>query len=133
MQELNHLHLLVSASINNPPQNPEDFNQWMMELVDKIGMKILMGPYSTYCNDEGNEGLTGLVCISTSHSSAHFWENDGKPFFKFDLYSCKDFDPKVVIDHMSIFEPNKIDYTLVDRNSKQAKILDEQSISFNSN
>ena len=131
MQELNHLHLLVSASVKNPPREPEVFNNWMKELVEKVNMVVLMGPYSTYCETHGNEGLTGLVCIETSHSSAHFWENDeGIPFLRFDLYSCKTFDPQAVIKHMEIFDPIQIDYTLVDRNSAKIVILEENTVFF---
>lgn len=130
MQDLNHLHLLVSATVTNPPRSPEVFNKWLEELVSKVGMKVLMGPWSTYCETDGNEGLTGLVCIETSHSSAHFWENDGQPFFKFDLYSCKEFDPQVVIEHMKQFEPTQLDYTLVDRNGTQVDILEQKSLTF---
>jgi len=129
MQELDHRHLLVSASIRNPPRDPEEFNQWLRELVEKVDMKILMGPYSTYCCTDGNEGLTGLVCIETSHSSAHFWENDGQPFLRMDLYSCKTFDTQTVLSHLSVFEPIQIDFVVVDRNDS-TRIIEQGSLAF---
>ncbi len=45
--------------------------------------------------DEG--GVTGVVVLSTSHCSIHTWPARDKPFFVLDVYSCRDFDPGLVL------------------------------------
>ena len=130
MHDLNHRHLLVSASISNPPLSPEYFDQWLKELVEKVDMKVLMGPYSTYCEIEGNEGLTGLIVLSTSHSSGHFFMNNGDPYLRFDLYSCANFELETVLEHMKPFGLTEVNYMLVDRNGREAYVIDQGIITY---
>ncbi len=113
-EQLNHLHLLVRADVQKPNTTPEAINAWLTELVAGVGMKVLIPAQSVLCNTDGNEGVTGIVCLETSHASIHIW-HDG--YVQFDLYSCKAFDVDAVLDRFSIFDPTRIDYTLVDRNS----------------
>ena len=117
LQNLNHKHIIVTATLRSPPQTATVVESWLASLVEKVEMKILMGPYAIRCDDLGNEGVTGVVVISTSHCSAHFWDTDCEPFVKFDLYSCKDFDPLVVLDHLKVFDPVFVDAMVIDRNS----------------
>ena len=60
-QILEHKHLIVRAELFNPPQCAEAIQDWMKKLVDKIGMKILMGPYAVYSEMENNRGLTMVI------------------------------------------------------------------------
>lgn len=114
---LNHKHILVTSSgLENPPRTTEVLSEWLSALVSKVGMTILLGPYSIRCETVGNEGVTGIVCIETSHASVHCWDIDQTPFLKMDLYSCKDFDPMTVVDHLAVFEPVSTEYMVVDRN-----------------
>jgi S-adenosylmethionine decarboxylase len=82
--------------------------QMLTELVDKLGMRML-GPAHMYeveteiaklgvepFEDEG--GVTGVCVLSTSHCSIHTWPL--RPFFVMDVYSCRDFDPRVVEAHL---------------------------------
>ena len=124
-----HKHLLVDGTIRNPISDPEVINAWLAELVDKVDMEIFMEPRSKYCDDPTNAGTTGVVVITTSHASIHIW-NDGDPaFFRADLYSCKEFDPQVVLAHFAVFDPIELDYSLIDRTQhphticKQGKIF----------
>jgi S-adenosylmethionine decarboxylase len=43
-------------------------------------------------------GLTGVAILSTSHASFHAFPLTGE--LRFDLYSCKDFDPDVVENYL---------------------------------
>jgi S-adenosylmethionine/arginine decarboxylase-like enzyme len=130
--DFNHKHILLLAeNLSNPLNNIEDISAWLLELVKKVDMKVLMGPYVTYCDTEGNEGITGIVVIETSHCSVHIWSSVEKPFLQADLYSCKDFDPQLVINHFAIFEPEKVKYLVVDRNvNKNDKIFHENAMVF---
>lgn len=70
---LEHKHLIVRAELNNPPFSPHDIKSWMQKLVDTIGMNILMGPYAIYSDMVGNQGLTAVTIIETSHIAMHVW------------------------------------------------------------
>ena len=67
-QILEHKHLIIRAELKNPPKCAEAIQDWMKLLVDKIDMKILMGPYAVYSDMVGNQGLTA-VTISLSGNS----------------------------------------------------------------
>lgn len=124
MPDLNHQHIIVTASgLASPPRTAEAVVVWLAKLVDKVGMRILLGPYATRCETLGNEGVTGIVCIETSHSSCHFWDVDCVPFGKMDLYSCKDFDVQVVLDHFAEFDPDHIHYIVLDRNHTRETLI----------
>lgn len=118
---LDHKHILVAAyDLKNPPKTAEEVDVWLRRLVDLVGMKILMGPYSILCQTVGNEGVTGIVCIETSHASIHVWSECVKPFLRMDLYSCKDFDENQVIEMVREFKPYLIGFNVFDRNGLQA-------------
>lgn len=116
LQNLDHKHILLNAAIRNPPTDCGLTEDWMRRLVDAVGMKLLIGPFVTFCETLGNEGLTGVMCIETSHGSIHVWSEADVPFMRFDLYSCKAFDPEIVIQYLMEFDPYFYHMTLVDRN-----------------
>ena len=96
----NHLHLLVKGHIKTAVTEPAELNEWFTQLVHKVGMRVIAGPTSVYCNDLGNEGITGTVTLATSHSSIHIWDALEPKMFQFDLYSCKEFSPEDVLSHI---------------------------------
>lgn len=116
MNDLNHLHLLVTAFVDNPPLSAEAGEDWLRHLVKLVDMKILMDAQAIYCEDLGNEGVTGIVGLTTSHAAFHAWHEVEKPFVSFDLYSCRNFDINVVFDHLKEWGMTKCSYLLVDRN-----------------
>ena len=121
----NHLHLLVNGYLKSPPQTEKVLNIWFTQLVDNVGMKVVAGPTSVYVNEPGNEGITGTVTLATSHASIHVWDNDKPPMFQFDLYSCCEFSPKVVLKHIDDwFGLLEAHYQMIDRNGNDFKIID---------
>jgi S-adenosylmethionine/arginine decarboxylase-like enzyme len=114
----NHLHLLVKGYVSNPPIKEEELNQWFIELVEKVRMKVVGGPTSVYVHEEGNEGLTGTITLSTSHSSIHIWDNKRPSLFQFDLYSCSCFTPEEVLEHLDKFGLVSYEWIFIDRNNK---------------
>ena len=121
----NHLHLLVKGYLKSPPQTEKVLNIWFTQLVDNVGMKVVAGPTSVYVNEPGNEGITGTVTLATSHASIHVWDNDKPPMFQFDLYSCCEFSPKVVLKHIDDwFGLLEAHYQMIDRNGNDFKIID---------
>jgi len=116
----NHLHLIVRGFIVNPPTSADSLNAFLSELVSRVRMKVLIGPNSIYCNDLGNEGVTGTVTLSSSHASMHVWDHQDPAFFQFDIYSCSEFTVDEVVgciqDHFGIESGS---YLFLDRNSDE--------------
>lgn len=83
-----HNHLLLNGYTFSPPTDVEQTVVWMKALVEKIGMKVVNGPHSTYVEAEGNRGLTAAVTIETSHMALHVWDEQVPAFVQFDLYTC---------------------------------------------
>ena len=121
----NHLHLLVKGYLKSPPQTEKVLNIWFTQLVDNVGMKVVAGPTSVYVKEPGNEGITGTVTLATSHASIHVWDNDKPPMFQFDLYSCCEFSPKVVLKHIDDwFGLLEAHWQFIDRNGIEFYTLD---------
>ena len=115
---LQHKHLIVRAEISRCP-NEEDLNKvtdWVRKLIKQIGMKLLGGPYGTYCNEAGNRGMTIVSIIETSHIAFHIWDEVSPGLLQFDVYSCADFDPHVIFKAIDdFFGAVKIEYKFLDR------------------
>ena len=43
---IEHKHLIVRAEVSNPPMNEEEAKKSIVELIDMIDMKLLMGPFA---------------------------------------------------------------------------------------
>lgn len=112
---LEHKHLIIRAELNNPPKCTTAIEFWMKSLVDKIGMKILMGPYAVYSNMEGNRGLTAVTIIETSHVALHVWDEVSPAVMQLDVYTCSTLDIYDVFEMLETFSPQKITYKYLDR------------------
>ncbi len=121
----NHLHLLVKGYIKTPPKTEKVLNIWFTQLVQNVGMKVVAGPTSVYVNEPGNEGITGTVTLATSHASSHVWDNENPPMFQFDIYSCSNFTPKQVLDHIDDwFGLQEAHWQFIDRNGSEFLVID---------
>jgi S-adenosylmethionine/arginine decarboxylase-like enzyme len=115
----------VKGYITNPPKSEETLNVWFRQLVNKVGMVVVAGPTSVYVNEPGNEGITGTVTLATSHASIHVWDALELPMFQFDLYSCSDFTPEQVLNHIDEnFSLQSATWQFIDRNSDDFKLID---------
>lgn len=113
---LDHRHIIVTAFVTNPPMTVEQGEDWLRRLVKLVDMEILMDANAIYCEDLGNEGVTGVVGLTTSHASFHSWHDEPRPFMNFDLYSCRFFQVEDVLRHLDEFGANECSYLLIDRN-----------------
>jgi len=87
---------------------------FLHDLVELIGMIPVTPPQAAYVHDEGNVGLTGSINLATSHIAFHVWEETG--LLMLDVYSCKDFDPIVVLEFLdSLFTFTDVDAEIIDR------------------
>lgn len=100
--------------------SPDQLSEWLAGLVASVGMKVLIPPNCVRCDTPGNEGVTGIVCLETSHASIHIWDIG---FLQADLYSCKSFGVDAVLDRFNVFGPTLINFTLIDRNDKKTQTL----------
>jgi S-adenosylmethionine/arginine decarboxylase-like enzyme len=111
-----HKHLLVNAKVKNPINSEQEGIDFLTNLVDRIDMKIIKGPFASYVDKPGNRGLTAIVMIETSHIAFHIWDEMDPSLLQFDLYTCGKLDlPQVLLALGETFEIINIDYNLFDR------------------
>ena len=111
-----HKHILINAKVNNSLGSTEDAVSFLKDLVERVGMKILMGPHATYVDTPGNKGITAIVGIETSHIAFHVWDEEVPARLQFDLYTCGSLDKNVVIEAVKErFELVSADYRIYDR------------------
>lgn len=115
---------------------------FLKELPEAIGMQRMGLPivYKVNPADHPDIGITGTTIIATSHISIHTFpkgQKDGKkkprgverrifkPFFTFDCYSCRDFDPDKVYDMLkSTFRPRTLETALVYRLREDEQLIE---------
>jgi len=120
---LYHKHLIIRAEVNNPLTSAKKVSQeWMPALIDRIGMKILMGPYVVYSNVKGNRGLTAVTIIETSHIAMHIWDEMSPALMQLDVYTCGSLDPYDVVDAITEFDPVSIEMKYLDREHNLVEI-----------
>lgn len=110
-----HKHIILRIEAENPPTETE-LKDWMIGLVDKIGMKILAGPISANVDYMiGNNGPTCVVVIETSHMACHVWTDVSPALVQLDVYTCGTFDPHAVLESIKDWKPVKVEYKYLDR------------------
>ena len=110
-----HKHIIIRAEVLNPPKAEYETCDKVKNLIDQIGMKILMGPFAKYCEMQGNRGLTVATIIETSHIVMHSWDEKVPANIQLDVYTCGEFNPESVFSWLQQFNPTKIDYKYLDR------------------
>lgn len=110
-----HKHLIIRAEVQNPFKEEEQAISWMNRLIDKIGMKVMMGPFAKYLDVVGNRGLTAVAIIETSHIALHIWDEDDPALVQLDVYTCGPLDPYDVVEALREFDPTKIEMKYLDR------------------
>ena len=125
---ISHTHLIARAEIRVPPQSVSEVKNSLCELVDMIDMKLLgrynqpeedyRNPIASYCEEPGNEGMTAVALIETSHIILHVWDHIKPAVIEFDLYTCAPLDLDKVWLWFDRFEPTSINWELKDRATK---------------
>ena len=110
-----HKHLIIRAEVNHPITSERGLRKWLRNLVKKIDMKIIKGPYAAYVSKEGNRGLTGIVMIETSHISIHIWDEESPALVQCDVYSCAEFSSNEVLAEFVSMDVVTIDKIVLDR------------------
>ena len=110
-----HKHLIIRAEVMTPITSEKDLKKWLRNIVNKIDMKIIKGPYVSYVSKEGNRGVTGVVMIETSHIAIHIWDETTPALVQCDVYSCAEFSTNEVLAEFINMEVTKIDHMLLNR------------------
>lgn len=112
-----HKHMIVHAFVNRPPLKADEssIKSWLTKLVYDMDMEVLREATATYCEQVGNRGMTADIQITTSHIVLHTWDECEMPYIEFDVYTCSELDPKMVIAAIQRFEPTKVSYKFLDR------------------
>lgn len=115
IKPLVHKHIIVRAEVTNPPIDEKIIGDDLLDLIDRIGMKILMGPFAKYVDVIGNRGLTAVSIIETSHIIIHTWDECSPTVVQLDVYTCGALDTNIVFQWLEKYNPTKIDYKFIDR------------------
>ena len=115
MTPLVHKHVIIRAEVLNPPTVEKLASEHVKDLIDRIGMKLLMGPYAKYVSMPGNRGLTVAAIIETSHIVMHTWDECDPAMVQLDVYTCGPFEPNIVFAWLQQYKPTKINYKYIDR------------------
>lgn len=118
-----HKHLLLRGMITDAPTSEQVVIDWLSQFVDRIGMKIVQGPFASMITEEGNRGLTASVMIETSHIAFHIWDEMEPSLIQFDLYTCSELNINYVLNEISsFFKFTEYQYMVLDR-EKGFKII----------
>ena len=121
-----HKHLIIRAEVNRPITSEKEIKKWLRNLVKKIDMNIIKGPYASYVSKEGNRGITGIVMIETSHIAMLVWDEGTPALVQCDVYSCAEFSSSEVLMELVVMEPTKIEHMLLDR-AEEIKTITQSS------
>jgi len=110
-----HKHLIIRAEVMAPITSEKELKKWLRNIVNKIDMKIIKGPYVSYVSKGGNRGVTGVVMIETSHIAIHIWDETTPALVQCDVYSCAEFSTNEVLAEFINMEVTKIDHMLLNR------------------
>ena len=111
-----HKHVIIRAEVLNPPTTENTASNQIQTLIDRIGMKVLMGPFAKYVEMKGNRGLTVAAIIETSHIVLHSWDETDPALIQLDVYTCGAFDPRTVFEWVEeYYNPVKMEYKYLDR------------------
>lgn len=121
---LEHKHFIVRAEVKNTPllQDLSFIENWMSELIEEIGMVVLIEPQAVYCDKINNRGVTAIAALSTSSTTLHIWDEVDPAVIQFDLYSCKSFDKNSVLTAINAFGLMNYEYYIIDREGQFSHI-----------
>lgn len=129
-KHVEHHHFLVRMETTTCPL--ESDKKATVEMIRRILKEIRMEPLDEprvyyQKTPKWNEGLTGIVPITTSHLAFHFWRYPQKQILhnplsncllEFDVYTCGSLSKqqlKKVLQNLTPFEPTHLDATVLNR------------------
>jgi S-adenosylmethionine/arginine decarboxylase-like enzyme len=112
--ELVHQQTLIRVHTNFFFQSEAEINNFLYDLVKELDMDVIIPPRAAFCDQPGNTGLTAQIGLVTSHATIHSWDEFN--FHEMDIYSCKTYDVKKVLNFIqSRLKAQRIEYKDFDR------------------
>lgn len=100
---LEHKHLIIKGD-TLAKFTSDNVRELLTDLVVELDMELIQSMEGSNPNvgfqDGADCGVTGCALITTSHIVLHTW--DKTMDFQMDIYSCKKFDPKAIIEWLAI-------------------------------
>lgn len=113
---LEHKHFIATGRCARTFRSPEVLEDWVIRLIDALHMKVLYGPFSMYCDIEGNKGITSVTLLTTSHIIVHIFEEDNNDSeVQLDVYSCSVIDLEVIFSFLEELNISEVSYKFLDR------------------
>lgn len=118
------IHLILDCGDCNRKAitNRTTIEEFSKELVKAIDMVAYGQPKVVHFadHDEEKAGYTLVQLIETSNITAHFCDKSGDGYI--DVFSCKDFDPQIVINVVrNYFGPGSIRARIFERQAPKVK------------
>lgn len=109
--KLSHHHLIFQAKVGNKKFTVKLFEKMFIKLIKKLEMEVLIPPQFAFSHQKA---WTGIIGITTSHLSFHYWTEE--KYVQFDIYSCKKYDPNKAIRFLKNFwKADEIKSILINR------------------
>ena len=121
---IEHKHLMISANFIRRVYSSSWYETWMTRLIEDLEMTALVAPKAVRDNTIGNEGITAFSIITTSHIVLHTWESEMPHKLQLDVYSCKSFTIKTVLDRLQNLNVSNVKYKFLDRENGFVTIND---------
>lgn len=126
---LPHKHLIIKAKSKHPPRTPESMEYFIGYIISEMDMKVAKGlaknPQAYYCQLPGNEGITGMGILETSHIAIHVWDAPVQNLseIQIDIYTCSELDVDDIYRLLRPIEITTVHHLVIDR--ENLKITDE--------
>jgi len=75
----------------SPIKTVKENDKFVKDIANLLDMNIISGPHSQYISDKGNEGVSSVTIIKTSHICVHSWDRVSPGLIHLDIFSCKNF------------------------------------------
>lgn len=124
---------MLMASLHSPPSDESATESWMADLVSRMGMRLLIDPKAKYCSTPGNEGITCICAIETSHIVLHVWDGEMPAKMQLDVYTCSPLRLPVVWASLRGFKAFDIKYKFYDRENSFTLLNDAETKRIESN
>ena len=121
---IEHKHLMISANFIRRVYSSSWYETWMTRLIEDLEMTAFVEPKAVRDNTIGNEGITAFSIITTSHIVLHTWESEMPHKLQLDVYSCKSFRIKTVLDRLENLNVSNVKYKFLDRENGFVTIND---------
>jgi len=96
-----HLVLDCSTGDKSLITSKENIENFAKVLVQRIDMKAYGDPQIIHFGEDDKQGYTLIQLIETSNITGHFCDDTGD--FYLDVFSCKDYDPLIVLETVREF------------------------------